>query len=159
MITSPDGHRYDVSLTGLRGGGRSGRALGLYVPGLEMEYRSEYPQTSDEQKAQFAAELHSFVVARGGGYQAALSQARNWQPMEHAHVSYDRQQMFAEFWWRTHNTKFKDMAPLFKDWWMHDAILDATNIYEHFEAERFFDRSSERLMYIDGELSLLKKKQ
>jgi hypothetical protein len=158
-ISSADGHKYDLGLPGLRGGGKSGRPLGLYVAGLEMEYRSAYPACPDTEKAQFAAELHSFVIARCGGFQMAMQQVRNWQPMSNAHVPYARQEQFAEFWFRTHDATFKETAPLFKDWWMHDAILDATNVYEHYEADRNFDRSSERIMYIDGELSLLKKKQ
>jgi hypothetical protein len=158
-ISAPNGHKFNIGLPGLRGGADSGRPLGVYVAPLDMPYRSQYPSVPDEKKALFAAELHSFVVGHGGGYRFFASQVISGGSLEAAHVSYAQQEQFAQWWWRTHDDRFKATAPMFADWWVHDAILDATNIYEHYEATRDNDRSSTRLMYIDGELSQLMKKQ
>lgn len=55
-------------MTGLRGGGKSGKALGYYRDDSDVVFRSGYEKQPAKTMAEFAYDLAEFIYAKGGGY-------------------------------------------------------------------------------------------
>ena len=65
----------DPACAGIRGGGGSGKKLGVYNMGKDSEFHSkEYMELDPAIKARWAVSLYKFIELKGGGWEAAL----NW---------------------------------------------------------------------------------
>jgi hypothetical protein len=146
--TALNGNRVDMSINPLRGGGSSGKWLGCHLPGHEIQYRSEYKDLDPRTQAEWAYDLHQFVDNAGGGWdnfrryqqQGAASNPNGVgggsvsQDWDRSMISYDKQAQFASSYWDRHNgDKFRHMASMFRDWFIHDSLVDGTLLYMTLE--------------------------
>ena len=176
QIVSLQASMADKNTFDVRGGGTSKMALGLYNGGHKIEFRSGYEKLPSKEQAEWANDLHQFVVSKGGGYDNLIKYAKEYQekgrkkpvtgeygpdvkpdpydPDVRAAVSYADQKKFAEEWWTAKDRGYK--SAVMKDWWLNDAILDGTNLCNQFEAKT--EHSAERQAWRDSELTLLVKK-
>lgn len=125
----------------VRGGGKTGKPLGLYAGGFNQPYKSGYAKLDPKVQAEFAAALNSFILNSGGGYAVYQSAPRASEPVvtytpldkklqqldptARAFVPYKKQEQFAKSWWERQNPEFSKMGFVWKDWWVNDSILDA----------------------------------
>ncbi len=150
-IEKENGHEWDGAITSIRGGKGAKRPLGQYLVEPDMEFRSEYKDQPVETMCQFAYDLHEFIVAKGGDYRSmALNQNSTY-------VSYEKQKEFAIGWWRKTYPKYKDMGGIFKDWFIHDALVDGTNLYNW--SRRNKDGGADYIAWADGAVSALLKRK
>ena len=49
--------------------------------------------------------------------------------MKQSHVPYAKQREFAEFWWLRNYPEYRGMPFFFKDGFLKEALIDATNVY------------------------------
>ena len=127
----------------LRGGGKTGKALGMYAGGNNITYKSGYAKLDPKVQAEFACALNNFIIAAGGGYEAykrnsaasPLSepvvtytpldkQLQQNDPWARSFVPYKKQEQFARSWWERQNPGFSKLGFVWKDWWVNDSILD-----------------------------------
>lgn len=151
ITKSKDGHEWDSSITSIRGGKESKRPLGQYLVKPEMEYRSDYKNETTEKMCQFAYDLHQFTVSKG----------RDWPAMQRNsdldYVPYEKQKEFASFWWLRNKKNFKDMGGIAKDWFLNDAIIDGTNLYNWMYRQEH--GSADYVAWQDVAISSLMKKK
>lgn len=148
---SKDGHEWDMSITSIRGGKGAKKPLGQYLVEPDMEFRSEYKDQPIETMCQFAYDLHEFITAKGGDYRSmAMKKDADFVP-------YEKQKEFAISWWRKAYPKYKDMSGMFKDWFINDALIDATNLYNW--SRRGKDGGSDYISWADAAVSALMKKK
>ena len=167
----------DKAAMAKRGGDAKQKSLGFYTDGMSVTFKSAYPLVSAKKMAEWAYDLHQFVLSKGGGYaniakytkehpkdpskwvDPVLSEAKPdpWDPEARAHVSYADQKKFAEKWWSESYADYRDtMSP--KDWWLNDAILDGNNLWYAYEVntQRV---SAENVLWIHDELAKLFQKK
>jgi len=151
LTKSQDGHEWDSSITSIRGGKESKKPLGQYLVKPEMEFRSEYKNETTEKMCQFAYDLHRFTVSKG----------RDWPAMQRNseldYVPYEKQREFASFWWLRNKKNFKDMGGIAKDWFLNDAIIDGTNLYNWMYRQE--NGSADYVAWQDVAISSLMKKK
>ncbi len=139
-------------MTQVRGGGDSGKPLGMYTITPGVKFNSGYKDIKPQTQAEFAVDLQTFIKSRGGGwayYQqyyaqnkipplAALTkeQREATDAIDRAYVPYKYQADFAKSWWDRHDTKFKETGFMWKDWWISDSVLDANNIALRYDMLR-----------------------
>lgn len=140
-----------MTIVGIRGGGNSGKPLGQYLVQPNMEFRSDYKKETTESMCQFAYDLHQFVKAKGGDWPTIQ---RNSQL---DYVPYEKQKEFASFWWMRHKKNFKDMPGIGKDWFLNDAIIDGTNLYNWYARAEY--GSADYVAWEDVAISSLMKKK
>jgi len=125
----------------VRGGGKTGKPLGLYAGGFNVPYKSGYAKLNPKVQAEFASALNNFILNSGGGYAVYQSapptsdpvvtytpldkKLQQLEPSERAFVPYKKQEQFARSWWERQNPEFSKMGFVWKDWWVNDSILDA----------------------------------
>lgn len=121
--------KLQFSMAGLRGGSGSKHPLGQYLVEPNFEFRSEYKNESTQTMCEFAYDLHQFIASQG----------RTYEQMERNHdlgyVPYEKQAEFARSWWRRKNKRYDHMGGLFKDWFINDALIDGTNLYNYWYRE------------------------
>ena len=161
----------------VRGSALTKKEPGLYAAGHNIPFRSGYEKLPSKTQAEWAYDLHEFVLSKGGGYDnmvkyiqenaakgvkkplfgsyASDSKPDPYDPDTRAHVSYSEQKKFAQEWWTARDDGFK--AALMKDWWLNDAILDGTNIW--FQHERKSTGGADAQAWRDSELTSLVKRQ
>lgn len=148
---SKDGREWDSSITSVRGGTGSKKPLGQYLVQPNMEFRSEYKNEATETMCQFAYDLHQFTVAK----------ARDWKTMQRNsdldYVPYEKQTEFASFWWLRHKENFKHMGGIAKDWFLNDAVIDGTNLYNWMYRQE--NGSADYVIWQDAAISALMKKK
>jgi len=149
-IVNDSGREWDLSITGIRGGKGAKRPLGQYLVEPHMEFRSEYKDQPVETMCQFAYDLHEFIAAKGGDYRSAMKPGSDFVP-------YEKQKEFAISWWRKAYPKYKDMSGMFKDWFINDALTDATNLYNW--SRRGKDGGADYVSWADAAVSALMKKK
>jgi hypothetical protein len=113
------------SMAGIRGGSGSKHPLGQYLVEPNFEFRSEYKNESTQTMCEFAYDLHQFVASKGRTYED-MRRDTNLD-----YVPYEKQAEFARSWWRK-NKKYDHMGGLFKDWFINDALIDGTNLYNYW---------------------------
>jgi hypothetical protein len=158
------------------------RPLGFYLGGSEnVVFRSGYKDLDAKVQADFAYDLYQYVVSEGGGRQNFLNAQNSPQPRqglladpslngilaggqlapgddaETTHVSYDKEEAFAQAWWEANSPAYR--ASLFtpKYWWRNDAVLDANDLFMHYEAQAFRGGASQT-SWMYGELDRVFKK-
>lgn len=117
--------KLQFSMAGLRGGKPSNKPLGQYLVEPNMEFRSAYKDEDPQTMCEFAFDLHQFLLMKG---RDLLALQRNSDLKTYP---YEKQSEFADMWWRTHSKKFKNMGGIWKDWFIHDALVDATNVWNY----------------------------
>lgn len=127
-----------IGLLALRGGSGSKKPLGQYMTYPDMVFHSDYPNESAETMCQFAFDLHQFVKMRGADIEGLQKSGGHPYP-------FDQQAEFAKTWWSSHSPKYASLAPMFREWFVHDALVDATNIwnfvYLHVDKQGSADRT------------------
>jgi hypothetical protein len=116
-----------------------------------MEFRSEYKNEAPETMCQFAYDLHKFVASKGGDYRSMTMKP------DSDYVSYEKQREFTSFWWLRHNKKLKDMGGIFKEWFINDALIDGTNLYNW--SRRGLDGGADYTIWADAAVQQLMKKK
>lgn len=117
------------SMAGLRGGSGSKHPLGQYLVEPNVEFRSEYKNESTQTMCEFAYDLHQFVASKGRTYEDMRRDTKL------DYVPYEKQAEFARSWWRRRNKRYDHMGGLFKDWFINDALIDGTNLYNYWYRE------------------------
>jgi len=134
---------------GRRGG--AGKSLGMYGFGSDIVYRSGYENLDPQTMAQWAYDLHQFILSSGGGwekYQEYLRAApqksgllagsdiggpdpvsASWAK---SFVPYNKQRAFARMYWEN-NPAFKQSGA--KDDWVRDSILDGNYVYCQYQQD------------------------
>lgn len=159
-------------------GGSKDKPLGCYLGGSnDMQFRSGYKDVESRTQCEWAYDLHEFIVQNGGGWdnyrryvsQTPVSNPLNeslqgltgakdtHDPLDKAHVPYDKQAGFADKWWKN-NSRAYGSSMLPKDWWIHDAVLDGNNLWTRNE-QLNGKASADYVMWRDYELARLMKKQ
>lgn len=149
--TMKDGHTLEFSITGIRGGGGSKKPLGQYLVEPNMEFRSEYKDQPTETMCQFAYDLHQFIVSKGGDCRSMTMKP------DSDYVPYDKQKEFAITWWTKRYPRYKKMGGMFKDWFINDALIDGTNLYNW--SRRGIDGGADYIMWSDAAVQALMKKK
>lgn len=166
----------------IRGGSKE-KPLGCYLGGKDdMHFRSGYKDVEPRTQCEWAYDLHKFVIKNGGGWDnyqkysketpvisgpngilegslRSLSGGKDPKdPLDRAHVPYDKQAAFADKWWKDNSRAYSSSVVLLKDWWIHDAVLDGNNLWTRYEMVN--DKgSADFVLWRDIELSKLLKKQ
>lgn len=126
----------------VRGGGKTGKALGLYAGKFNVPYKSGYAKLDPKVQAEFACALNNFIINSGGGYENYKNlpvdtsepvvtytpldkKLQQISSFDRAFVPYKKQEQFARSWWERQNPGFSKMGFVWKDWWVNDSILDA----------------------------------
>ncbi|HMY02783.1 MAG TPA: hypothetical protein PKA48_05490 [Candidatus Obscuribacter sp.] len=164
-------------------GGKSGlkqseKALGLYSVTPEVVFRSGYEKLPNQTQVEWAYDLHDFVVSKGGGLEnyprymeeqaerlkrPQLAAYRTfskelpdpYDPLDRIYVSYADRKKFARDWWEARDEGFKNC--FVQDWWLNDAILDGTNLWQRWEMT--YLNSADREGIRTAELSALAKQE
>lgn len=144
--TAPNGNRVDMSVTSTRGGSNSGKPLGMYGLGNDLQFRSDYRNLDAQSMVSWAYDLHQFDLSMGGG----------WENRQF--VSYDKLHDFAEHYW-DRNDKFRHMASMFRGWWINDALIDGEHVYLEYQQRLGGFGSADFVAYKDAVLSGLLKRQ
>jgi hypothetical protein len=164
-------------------GGTKDKPLGLYLGTKDdVVFRSGYKNVEPRTQCEWAYDLHQFIVDNGGGWEnfqkyqkenppttdsaSLLNESLKSygggkdpkDPWERAHVPYDKQAAFADKWWKNNSQAYEKSVVPPKDWWTHDAILDANNLWSRYEmlSEK---ATSEHTLWRDADLVKLTKKQ
>ncbi|MBA4026947.1 MAG: hypothetical protein C0473_01760 [Cyanobacteria bacterium DS3.002] len=145
--------KLQFSMAGIRGGNGSNKPLGQYLVQPNMEFKSEYKKESAETMCQFAFDLHQFIMLKGRDLEALQKNSA----LET--VPYEKQKEFADMWWRMHSPKYKNMAGVWKDWFINDAIVDATNLWLYTYLRIENQGSADRTLIADAMMSALMKKK
>ncbi len=151
----------------VRGGGTSGKALGVYRddPKCSAEFHSkEYLELDPAVKARWALSLHDFIVRKGGGFdnyeasslkwtQEHTDQAKNIlnapepgklseDALDVTYVPYPEVESWAEAFLKTYaKDKYMKIGAVFQDWFRNDAILDGVNLWGAYESKKIIDKS------------------
>ena len=157
---------------------KEGRPLGLYSATPAIVFRSGYQDLPSQTQAEWAYDLHDFVVARGGGLENYAKYVEEqaerlkrpqipayrtfskelpdpYDPLDRCYVSYSERKKFADEWWSARDEGYN--TALAKDWWLNDAILDGTNLWHRWEMT--YLRSADREAIRTAELNQLVKKK
>lgn len=116
----------DKSLTSVRGGNGDKKPLGQYMVEPNVEFKSDYRKLSPGLQCRFAYDLHEFIKNKGRDWPAMYADSKL------KYVPYEKQREFADFWWLRNCPEYKGMGFFFKDGFLKDALVDATNIYNWY---------------------------
>jgi hypothetical protein len=160
-------------------GGTDSKSFGCYLAGkTRVIFNSGYKDVDQKTQSEWAIDLHNFILEQGGGwdnYRKYLSETKNGSalqetindlvktkapndPMDRAHISYDKQAAFADTWWKKNSQAYKFSIVPPKDWWTNDAVLDGNNLWTAFEHQEG-KGGSDYLSWRDAELSTLMQKK
>lgn len=143
----------------IRGGGNSGKKLGVYNMGKDLEFHSrEYIELAPAVKARWAVTLYKLIEQEGGGWNAAHNWNLNWlrqhpdqavnmlnaslsslgspstEGLDATYVPYDFVSSCADTFFRKHaSDKYSKLGSLYQDWFRNDAILDGINLFAAYE--------------------------
>lgn len=161
-------------------GGTKDKPLGCYIGSKEdMQFRSGYKDVDPRTQCEWAYDLHEYVVKNGGGWDNYQKYVREMpqqttllnqslgafgggkdthDPMDKAHVPYDKQAAFADKWWKDSSQAYSSSIVPPKDWWIHDAVVDGNNLWTRYE--QFSGKgSADFVMWRDAELAQLLNKK
>lgn len=166
-------------ITPVRGGTKE-KPLGCYLGSetTNIEFKSGYKDVDPRTQCEWAYDLHKYIVDNGGGwdnYRKYLQEMKPGSdlqeslrsyaggkdptdPMDRAHVPYDKQAAFADKWWKENSQAYKKAILPPKDWWTNDAILDGNNLYTRWEMLNG-KGSADMVSWRDAELATLMKKK
>jgi hypothetical protein len=170
--------RNTVSVRGLKSSVKNGdKALGLYSGNQAIVFRSGYENLPSQTQVEWAYDLHEFVVSKGGGlanydryvleqeerkklpqipeYGVAGKEPDPYDPLDREYVSYAERKKFAREWWEVRDEGFKHCV--MPDWWLNDAILDGTNLWQRWEST--YRSSADTAMMRMAELTALVKQE
>ena len=146
-----------------RGGGSSGKALGVYRDGkfgnMQTVFHSkEYAELDPAVKARWAFSLHNFMVEKGGGFanmqaqglilakkrqnvEMGLNYKKPGEVSEEAedvtYVPYGEVEGWADAFFKEYaSDKYSKLAAVWMDWFKNDAVLDGVNIWGTYEAKK-----------------------
>jgi hypothetical protein len=160
--SAPNGNKMDMSVTSTRGGNNSGKPLGMYGIGGDLEFRSDYKNLDAQTMANWAYDLHQHVLGAGGGWEnyQRYSKDNAPDPVERSMVPYDKLRDFAEHYWDHYGgDKFKHMASMYRGWWLNDSIIDGEHVYLEYQQRLGGYGSADFVTYKDAVLAdILKKK-
>ncbi len=156
--------------------------LGFYLGSESVVFRSGYKDLDPKVQADFAYDLYQYVVNEGGGWQNFLNAQNRPQPQhglladpalsgilaggqlgqagsdsDSVHVSYDKEEAFAQAWWQANSPAYRSSLFTPKYWWRNDAVLDANDLFMHYEAQAYGGGSSQTV-FMDSELDRVFKK-
>ena len=170
-----------------RGGAGTSKPLGFYTGGTKVEFRSSYAKQAPASMAEFALALHDFVLSKDGGYDKffetyralkakaqthttiqnrpvdakameMLEDEMSWKDaLAKVHVSYDLQVEFAKQWWTKKNNDYM-ASGLAREWFLNDAVLDATNLWMNYETKFLSADDGFRNRYAQYELEKIGSK-
>ena len=66
------------------------------------------------------------------------------------YLPYDKQREWADFWWLRNYPQYKDLGFLFKDGFLYDSIVDATDIYGFYGRKAW--SSADYIIFADASL-------
>ena len=160
-----------------RGGGSSGKALGVYRDGkfgnMQTEFHSkEYMELDPAVKARWAYSLHNFMVEKGGGFanmqaqSLALAKKRQGgapvfvspgevseEAEDVTYVPYGDVEGWADSFFKMYaSDKYSKLAAVWMDWFKNDAILDAVNIWGTYEAKKITDTPDQSSFYLGSDI-------
>lgn len=150
--------------TAIRGGGKSGKKLGVYnMGGKDQEFQSkEYIELDPAVKARWAVSLYKFIEQKGGGWEAA----HNWnmkraqgdpaskildaslaapgspstEGLDATYVPYQDVSGWADHFFREYaKEKYSKLGSMWQDWFRNDAILDGINIFAGYQTKNSQD--------------------
>lgn len=163
-------------------GGSKEKPLGCYIGGKnDVQFRSGYKDIEPRTQCEWAYDLHEFIVKNGGGWDNYQKYSKETptsgpnaildaslrtiaggkdpkDPLDRAHVSYDKQAAFADKWWKENSRAYSSSVVPPKDWWIHDAVLDGNNLWTRYEMISG-KGSSDFVSWRDVELARLIKEQ
>ena len=170
-----------------RGGTGTSKTLGFYAGDSKVEFRSSYAKQTPATMAEFAQALHAFVLSKDGGYDKffetyralksktqthttiqnrpvdakameMLEDEMAWKDaLAKTHVSYDSQLEYAKQWWTKKNNDYM-ASGLTREWFLNDAVLDATNLWMSYEAKFLPADDGLRTHYVQYELEKIGSK-
>ncbi len=123
-------------LTKVRGGGNSGKPLGVYREGCKnVEFHSkEYVELDPHVKAHWAVFLYTIIESYHGGWQSTLGN-RFTDPVAATYVDFPKMDSAAAFFFQSYHDEFHDpggryaaLPGMYRAWFRSDAILDAVNM-------------------------------
>lgn len=139
-------------------GGSKEKPLGCYLGGKDdVQFRSGYKDIEPRTQCEWAYDLHEFVVKNGGGWDNYQKYSKerpvtsgpnaildaslrsidggkdSKDPLDRAHVPYDKQAAFADKWWKDNSRAYSSSVVPPKDWWIHDAVMDGNNLWTRYE--------------------------
>ena len=130
--------RSDLMMQTFRHGHLKDQPLGQYEWLPATEFQSSYENIDPNRQFQFAYDLHSYL--EHFNYDWPNIKLQNG----FKYMSYNQQKDFADKWFETNEPIYKKMGLIAKDHFLHDALIDATNIYGLF-ARRYWDSSQYQL--------------
>ena len=153
----------DPACAGIRGGGGSGKKLGVYNMGKDSEFHSkEYMELDPAIKARWAVSLYKFIELKGGGWEAAhnwnmnkaqgdpatniinASLAAPGSPspdgLDATYVPYQDVSDWADHFFREYaKDKYSKLGSMFQEWFRNDAILDGVNLFAGYQTKNSKD--------------------
>lgn len=161
-------------------GGTPEIPLGCYLgsDSTKIEFKSGYKDVDGRTQCEWAYDLHKFIIDNGGGYDnyrkylqqttpgsESQESLRSYaggkdptDPMDRAHVPYDKQAAFADKWWKENSQAYKKTVLPPKDWWTNDAVLDGNNLYTRWEMLNG-KGGSDMMSWRDADIATLMKKK
>jgi hypothetical protein len=157
------------------------RPLGFYLGSDNMVFRSGYKDLDPRVQADFAYDLYQYEINEGGGWQNFVNAQNRPQSRQGlladpalagilpggqlapgdnpdtTHVSYDKEQAFAEAWWQANSPAYRSSLFTPQYWWRNDAVLDANDLFMHYETQAFHGGASQ-VSWMEGELDRVFKK-
>lgn len=126
--------------------------LGQYYLEPNFAFKSDYAKLTIEQQANFAYDLNEYRKAAGLDWETQHPRTVDWK-----YMTYDRQHDFAEFYWLRNSTEFKNLGILDKSRFIHESLIDATEIYLAYR--RTISTSADTVVYGDSAIQHLIKKE
>jgi hypothetical protein len=97
--------------------------LGVSTWRARIPFQSEYKNEDERTQAQFAYDLHQYVLSRTPG----------WRDLNGHRLSYAQLEEYARAWWQLNSPKYRSLLVFFKDGFLYDAIIDATQIADDWD--------------------------
>jgi hypothetical protein len=153
----------DDACSAIRGGGSSGKKLGVYNMGKDLEFHSkEYMELDPAVKARWAVLLYKFIEQKGGGWEAAydwnMKRAQgdpaanilnaslsapgspSTEGLDATFVPYQDVSDWADHFFREYaKDKYSKLGSMYQDWFRNDAILDGINIFAGYQTKNSQD--------------------
>jgi hypothetical protein len=134
-----------------RRGSKKDHALGQYQWQPILEYQSGYENLPADLQFGFAQDLHNYL--KGMHYTWPAVQKK----LNFDFLPYHQQGDFAKQWWLKHDPGFEKLGPVAQDKFVHDALVDATNIYGIY-ARRYWDSPQYEVFEATAVTRLVEKK-
>lgn len=141
----------DHMTASLRQGPGYPKPLGQYLVQPNTEFKSDYKNVPPEIQVKFAYDLHEHLKNAGFDWPTVHKQ------YDFKFMPYEKQREWSEFWWLRNYPAYKDLGFLFKDGFLHDSIIDATNVYGLYGRKAW--SSADYVIFEDASVAHVVKKQ